>query len=176
MAAAFLINNVRGTFGILYAGTAIDDASAQAALVIQAGGLLIPATNAIVAAAALQAQALRRRGGDADEAAQLMNAALDSSQESQVSALLGSIQVAGATFGSGVATISAGITVTADTDAFVVMSTVIAGSVNVGGVAHLKASNAVGGPGVGAVTLNILGSDGAVDADAAGDFRVLLIG
>jgi len=85
------------------------------------------------------------------------------------------LQVAGGTFATGTATINAGIVVTADTDAFVIMSAVVTGSANVGGVAHLKASNVVGGAGVGAVTLNILGADGAVDADAAGAFRVLLV-
>ena len=95
-----------------------------------------------------------------------------------IEATLGSvtvIQVAGGTFASGTATINAGIVVTANTDAFVVMSAVITGSTNVGGIAHLKASNSVGGAGVGAVTLNVLGADGAVDSDAAGAFRVLLI-
>lgn len=87
-----------------------------------------------------------------------------------------SYQTAGGTFANGEATISAGITVTADTDAFVVMSTAISGSANVGGIAHLKAGNVAGGPGTGEVTLNILGTDGATDADADGDFRVLLIG
>lgn len=85
------------------------------------------------------------------------------------------MQVAGGTFAAGTATINTGITVTASTDAFVVMSAVVTGSVNVGCFAHLKASNVVGGAGVGAVTLNILGDDGAVDGDAAGAFRVLLI-
>ena len=85
------------------------------------------------------------------------------------------LQVAGGTFASGTATINAGIVVTADTDAFVIMSEVITGSTNVGAFAHLKASNSVGGAGVGAVTLNVLGDDGAVDADAAGAFRVLLV-
>jgi len=84
-------------------------------------------------------------------------------------------QVAGGTFVDGTATISAGIIVTANTDAFVVMSAVVTGSTNVGGVAHLKASNVVGGAGVGEVVLNILGADGLLDADAAGAFRVLLV-
>lgn len=85
------------------------------------------------------------------------------------------MQVAGGTFASGTATINTGIAVTASTDAFVIMSAVVTGSVNVGCFAHLKASNVVGAAGVGAVTLNILGDDGAVDGDAAGAFRVLLI-
>lgn len=85
------------------------------------------------------------------------------------------IQVAGGTFASGTATINAGITVTAATDAFVIMSANVTGSINVGCLAHIKASNVVGAPGVGAVTLRILGNDGAVDADAAGAFRVLLV-
>lgn len=85
------------------------------------------------------------------------------------------MQIAGGTFAAGTATINTGITVTASTDAFVVMSAVVTGSSNVGCFAHLKASNVVGGAGVGAVTLNILGDDGNVDGDAAGAFRVLLI-
>jgi hypothetical protein len=85
------------------------------------------------------------------------------------------LQIAGGTFASGEMVISAGIVVTADTDAFVIMSEIITGSSNVGGIAHLKASNQVGAAGVGSVTLNILGADGAKDADAAGAARVLLI-
>lgn len=81
MASAFLINTVRGTFGILYAGTEVDDVSALAAAVLSAGGQLIAATNSTVAAAALRAQANRARGGDPDEAAQIMNSALDAAQE-----------------------------------------------------------------------------------------------
>lgn len=95
-----------------------------------------------------------------------------------VEAVLGAVtklQIAGGTFAAGTATINTGITVTADTDAFVIMSAVVTGSTNVGGIAHLKASNVVGGAGVGAVTLNILGADGNVDGDAAGAFRVLLV-
>jgi len=86
------------------------------------------------------------------------------------------IQRASGTFALGTATIAAGITVTADTDVFVIPSAALTGSTNVGSPAHLKASNVVGGPGVGSVTLNMLGDDGAIDADAAGDFAALLVG
>jgi hypothetical protein len=85
------------------------------------------------------------------------------------------LQVAGGTFAAGTATIATGITVTASTDAFVIMSAVVTGSINVGCFAHLKASNVVGAPGTGSVIVKILGDDGAVDADAAGAFRVLLV-
>jgi len=91
------------------------------------------------------------------------------------SAVAPPMQVASGTFVAGTATIAAGITVTADTDAFVIPSAVLTGSTNVGCPAHLKASNVVGGPGVGSVTLNVLGDDGAIDSDAAGDFAVLLV-
>jgi hypothetical protein len=85
------------------------------------------------------------------------------------------VQVAGGTFASGTCTINTGITVTASTDAFVILSAVVTGSTNVGTPAHIKASNVAGAPGVGTVVLKILGNDGAVDADAAGAFRVLLV-
>lgn len=85
------------------------------------------------------------------------------------------LQVAGGTFASGTCTISTGITVTASTDVFIIASAVVTGSTNVGMPAHLKASNTAGAPGSGSVVLKILGNDGAVDADAAGAFRCLLV-
>lgn len=89
---------------------------------------------------------------------------------------IGTMQVTGGTWVAGTATIAAGITVTAATDAFVVATSAITGSTNVGCFQHVKASNVVGGPGVGSIIIRLLGDDGAVDADAAGTFRALLIG
>lgn len=84
--------------------------------------------------------------------------------------------VRGVVLAAGMAVVAAGITVTALTRVFVVSQAVITGSVNVGTFAHLVASNVVGAPGVGAVTINLLGDDGAVDADAAGTIALLLVG
>lgn len=72
-------------------------------------------------------------------------------------------------------TVGAGQAVTAATMAFPVMSAVVTGSANFGSLAHLIASNVVGGSGVGQVVIRALGNDGAQDVDAAGLFAAILI-
>lgn len=81
------------------------------------------------------------------------------------------VQLISGTFVAGECVINAGIIVTAASRAVIVASAAITGSVNVGCLAHIIASNVVGGAGVGAITLRVLGDDGAVDADAAGTFH-----
>lgn len=87
------------------------------------------------------------------------------------------IQVVTGTLVNGTATITvgAGQTVTAATKAFPIMSAVVTGSTNFGCLAHLIASNVVGGSGVGQVVIRALGNDGAQDVDAAGLFAAILI-
>jgi hypothetical protein len=87
------------------------------------------------------------------------------------------IQVVTGTLVGGTATITvgAGQAVTAATKAFPVMSAVVTGSANFGSLAHLIASNVVGGSGVGQVVIRALGNDGAQDVDAAGLFAAILI-
>lgn len=97
----------------------------------------------------------------------------------QLGPLLGvsKIQLVTGTFVSGLCTVTvgAGQTVTAATRAFPVMQAVVTGSTNVGGIAHMFASNVVGGSGVGQVLFRVLGADGGTDVDAAGAFAALLI-
>jgi hypothetical protein len=83
-------------------------------------------------------------------------------------------QLASGTLVAGTATIATGITVTAATRAFPIPSATITGSANFGSLSHPIASNVAGAPGVGAITVRALGNDGALDADAAGAFHVLL--
>lgn len=87
------------------------------------------------------------------------------------------IQVVTGTFVSGLCTVTvgAGQTVTAASKAFPCMSAVITGSSNVGGIAHIIASNVAGGSGVGQLLFRVLGSDGATDVDAAGLFAAIVI-
>lgn len=85
------------------------------------------------------------------------------------------VQLITGTIASGTSTVSTGITVTAATKAFAIPNAVITGSTNFGSLAHILASNVVGGPGTGAVTIKALGNDGALDADAAGTYAALLI-
>lgn len=87
------------------------------------------------------------------------------------------IQVVTGTFVSGLCTVTvgAGQTVTAASKAFPCMSAVITGSSNVGGIAHMIASNVVGGSGVGQLLFRVLGSDGTTDVDAAGLFAAIVI-
>jgi hypothetical protein len=87
------------------------------------------------------------------------------------------IQVVTGTFVSGLCTVTvgAGQAVTAATKAFPCMSAVITGSTDVGGIAHIIASNVVGGSGVGQVLFRVLNSAGGTDVDAAGLFAAILI-
>ena len=86
------------------------------------------------------------------------------------------VQKVSGTWASGTATIATGITVTAATTAFAITPTeAVTGSTNVATPAHIKASNVAGAPGTGSVTIVLLGANGAVDSDAAGDFEALLI-
>lgn len=95
----------------------------------------------------------------------------------QLGPLLGitKIQLTTGTLASGTCTISTGIVVAAGTKAFAVPAANITGSTNFGSLAHIIASNNVGGAGVGSIVIRALGNDGAVDADAAGTFHVLLV-
>ncbi len=72
-------------------------------------------------------------------------------------------------------TVGANQAVTALTKAFPIPAAVITGSTNFGSLAHLIASNVVGGSGVGQVVIRALGNDGAQDVDAAGTFHAFLV-
>lgn len=87
------------------------------------------------------------------------------------------IQVVTGTLVAGTCTVTvgAGQSVTAATKAFPIMSAVVTGSTNFACLAHLIASNVVGGSGVGQVVIRALGNDGAQDVDAAGLFAAILI-
>lgn len=78
-------------------------------------------------------------------------------------------QIVTGVLAAGTCTLS-NIVVTASTRIIPVSSTVVTGSTNVGELMHLKASDVVGGVGVGSAVIQMLGDDGAVDADAAGTF------
>jgi hypothetical protein len=77
--------------------------------------------------------------------------------------------------GTATVTVGANQAVTALTKAFPIPSAVITGSTNFGCLAHLIASNVVGGSGVGQVIIRALANDGAQDADAAGTFHAILV-
>lgn len=85
------------------------------------------------------------------------------------------LQIASGTLVAGEATINTNIVVTANTRAFAIPTANVTGSANFGSLAHIAASNVVGGAGVGSVLIRALGNDGAKDADAAGAFAVLLV-
>jgi len=85
-------------------------------------------------------------------------------------------QAISGTLVAGECVIATGITVTADSKAEVIPSAVITGSTNFACLAHLVASNTPGAPGVGAITIQALGANGAKDVDAAGTFHGTLKG
>lgn len=89
--------------------------------------------------------------------------------------VLSNLQIATGTIANGVCTINTGIVVTANTYGFAIPLAVITGSTNVGTIAFINASKTAGAAGTGAVVFNVLGDDGAVDADAAGTLVALLL-
>lgn len=88
---------------------------------------------------------------------------------------LANFQIATGTITNGVCVINTGIVVTANTYVIPVPLAAITGSINVGPLAHIKASDVVGAAGVGAVTINVLSSAGSTDTDAAGTLVAFLV-
>lgn len=93
-----------------------------------------------------------------------------------MSAGLGGRQFATGTIINGVGTINTGITVTPDSKVIPWLTSVITGTTNMGGFAHIPASNVVGPPSTGTVVVNMLTAAGVLDSDAAGSFAVEIIG
>lgn len=107
MALYWLTNNIRLPSGQVFAGTAVDDAQDDTAAIASAGGKLFPQGNATVDSAAVQAQAIRARGGSPDDMEGVMNAAVDAVQGTSAPVPLASVQVAPVTLVGGTATESA---------------------------------------------------------------------
>jgi hypothetical protein len=84
------------------------------------------------------------------------------------------MQPVNATLVAGTVTINTGITVAANSEVVAFPTGVITGSTNFAMVRELKASRVNGAPGVGTLVIEALGSDGAKDADAAGQVRVVI--
>ena len=87
------------------------------------------------------------------------------------------LQVVTGTFAAGTCTVTvgAGQYVTAATKAFPCMSAVVGGTATLGGIAHIIASNVVGGSGVGQLVFKLLDTDGSTSADGTGLFAALLV-
>lgn len=85
------------------------------------------------------------------------------------------MQAVNATLASGTITIASGIVVAADSEVIPLVIGAITGSTNFGSLGELKASRVAGDDGVGTVVIQAYGADGALDADAAGAIRVLIL-
>lgn len=85
------------------------------------------------------------------------------------------MQAVDATLVAGTVTIAAGITVAADSEVIPVLIGALTGSTNFGSLGELKASRVNGAPGVGTVVIQAYGADGALDSDAAGAIRVVIL-
>lgn len=147
-----LINNVPTGSRQFYAGTEFDTVSeAQTiAQLTSCGGIFLPKENPQVAAAALQAQALLKRGGlatDEGAAAAIMQAALASVTAKRSFDL---------TLIAGTRAKSDDLTITANTTVSVALKTPI----GTGGQRYLPAL-VVGGPGTGSVTVTAIDAAGA---------------
>lgn len=180
MAKYWLINGVSISGVKRLAGSQVDDAAEPLAPYTAAGALLWPQGDATVDAAAARAQGAHlSRGASEEDMDAIMTAAVDTVQKANDSILVGisKFQVVTGTLVAGTATVTvgAGQAVTALTRAFPTPSAAITGTTNFGGLAHIFASNVVGGSGVGQVVINALGDDGAIDVDAAGTFAAILI-
>ncbi len=85
------------------------------------------------------------------------------------------MQAVNATLASGTITISTGITVAANSEVIPLLIGALTGTTNFGSLGELKASRVNGAPGVGTVVIQAYGDDGALDADAAGAIRVVIL-
>jgi hypothetical protein len=85
------------------------------------------------------------------------------------------MQAVNATLVAGTVTIAAGITVAANSEVIPLQIGAITGSTNFGSLRELKASRVNGAPGVGTVVIQAVGNDGALDVDAAGAIRVVIL-
>lgn len=113
-----------------------------------------------------------------EDAATLYTAANVEAALAEVKALADAapaMQAANATLVAGTVTINTGITVAADSEVVPVLIGAITGSTNFGSLSELKSSRVNGAPGTGTVVIRALGSDGALDADAAGAIRVVIL-
>lgn len=85
------------------------------------------------------------------------------------------MQAVNATLVAGTATINTVITVGATSEVTVNPTGNITGSTNFASCHEKLASRVNGGPGVGTLVVEALGSDGLIDADAAGQVRVVIL-
>lgn len=85
------------------------------------------------------------------------------------------MQAVNATLVAGTVTIAAGITVAANSEVIPLLIGPITGSTNFASLEELKASRVAGAPGVGTVVIEALNNSGALDVDAAGAIRVVIL-
>lgn len=85
------------------------------------------------------------------------------------------MQTAAATLVSGTATINTGVAIAAASEVIPIQTVAITGSTNFGSLRELKASRVNGIAGVGTIVIEAVGNDGALDSDAAGAFRVVIL-
>jgi hypothetical protein len=85
------------------------------------------------------------------------------------------VQTGTATLASGTTTVSTGVVLRSDSIVFAFPTTAITGSTNFGCVQELAASRVNGAAGTASMVIRALGADGAIDADAAGTVRWVVI-
>lgn len=85
------------------------------------------------------------------------------------------MQAADVPIASGTGTLAAGITIAANSEVLIKAKSLVTGSTNFASYEEDESARVVGGPGVGSVTINALGNDGNVDADAAGTVRIVIL-
>lgn len=85
------------------------------------------------------------------------------------------MQAVDATLVAGTVTIATGISVEPDSEVIPVLIGALTGSTNFASLGELKASRVEGAPGTGEVVIQAYGADGALDSDAAGAIRVLIL-
>lgn len=154
MAKFFLINSVSVGGLSFIAGSEIDDTVDDKVAIQNAGGVLWPSSNTVIAAAAAKAQQARlNRGANEQVCNDIMQAALDSLQGGQVGQ---------ATLVAGTVTINTGIQVNAASQVFV--TRVTPGGTVTSTIEYECVAKTAGGPGTGSITLQASVAAGTVNA------------
>jgi hypothetical protein len=150
------------------AGNTITDSAVQAALIAD-GGLLWPATDTVVAAAAAVALKMYSKGYDEAYVSRTMLAAVSNSISS-------GIQHGFLTLASGTKTLATGITVTATSVVQVTRQTQGGTVTSTAEYEEIGGSRIVGGPGVGSITVQASVSAGTVNAADNSTLSYLIVG
>lgn len=162
MAQFYLINSIVFAGNRLMPGSLVDDNTDDTAKLRTAGAVLWPATDAVVAAAALVAQnALKNRASNEIELASIMQAAVDSVQRTNDTNVVTGVGTA--TLVAGTVVVNPGVAITASSKITLTLNTP-GGATNGSQYKVPTAGRTVGAAGVGTFTVTAVDTAGATVA------------